>query len=289
MRRSSRPSTVCRVSTSRVFARPGTPISRTWPPLSNAINVCSMTGCWPKITRPMLWRAWRRRSPSASISLASASALTGLVSVVLTRFSGVGRKEHRRMKGGASNPMGMLIGLAGGKSQPRQGGQRPAGGGRPVLLGDLQIRIARDGTWFYQGSPIARPPLVKLFASVLRREEDGEYWLVTPAERGRVGVDDVPFVAVAVRAEGAGRDQRLVFRSNLDEEAVADAAHPLSVVAEPGSGATIPYIPIRDRLEARILRPVFYHLVEFGEQNGEQFGVWSSGRFFPLGRLDSVR
>ena len=185
--------------------------------------------------------------------------------------------------------MGMLIGLAGGKSQPRQGGQRPAGGGPPVLLGDLQIRIARDGTWFYQGSPIARLPLVKLFASVLRREEDGEYWLVTPAERGRVGVDDVPFVAVAVRAEGAGRDQRLVFRSNLDEEAVADAAHPLRVVAEPGSGATIPYIPIRDRLEARILRPVFYHLVEFGEQNGEQFGVWSSGRFFPLGRLDSVR
>jgi uncharacterized protein len=185
--------------------------------------------------------------------------------------------------------MGMLIGPAGGKSQPRQGGQRPAAGGPPVLLGDLQIRIARDGTWFYQGSPIARLPLVKLFASVLRREEDGEYWLVTPAERGRVAVEDVPFVAVAVRAEGAGRDQRLVFRSNLDEEAVADAAHPLRVVADPGSGATIPYIPIRDRLEARILRPVFYHLVEFGEQNGEQFGVWSSGRFFPLGRLDSVR
>jgi uncharacterized protein len=185
--------------------------------------------------------------------------------------------------------MGMLVGLAGGKSQPRQGGQGPAAGGPPVLLGDLQIRIARDGTWFYQGSPITRLPLVKLFASVLRREEDGEYWLVTPAERGRVAVEDVPFVAVAVRAEGGGRDQRLVFRSNLDEEAVADAAHPLRVAADPASGATIPYIPIRDRLEARILRPVFYHLVEFGEQNGEQFGVWSSGRFFPLGRLDSVR
>src|SRR5712692_4630070 len=153
------------------------------------------------------------------------------------------------MKGGASNPMGMLAGLSAGKSQPRQGGQPGAAARPPTLLGDLPMRIARDGSWFYQGSLIARLPLVKLFASVLRREEDGEYWLVTPAERGRVAVEDVPFVAVAVRAEGAGRGQRLIFRSNLDEEAVADAAHPLRVVAEPASGATIPYILIRDRLE----------------------------------------
>jgi uncharacterized protein len=195
------------------------------------------------------------------------------------------------MKGGASNPKGMLAGLPGGKSQPRQGGQGPAGGSPPppVLCGDLQMRIARDGSWFYQGSPIARQPLVRLFASVLRREDDGQYWLVTPAERGRIVVDDVPFVAVEVRAEGAGRDQRLVFRSNLDEEATAGEAHPIRIAVEPVSGATIPYILIRERLEARILRPVFYHLVEFGEQIGEQFGVWSSGRFFPLGRLDPVR
>lgn len=187
--------------------------------------------------------------------------------------------------------MGMLAGLAGGKSQPRQAGLGPAGGGPPppVLLGDLQMRIARDGTWFHQGSPIARLPLVRLFASALRLEEDGQYWLVTPAERGRIAVEDVPFVAVEVRAEGAGRDQRLIFRSNLDEEAIAGEAHPLRIATEPASGATIPYILIRDGLEARILRPVFYHLVEFGEQNGEQFGVWSSGRFFPLGRLDPVR
>ena len=185
--------------------------------------------------------------------------------------------------------MGMLAGLPGGKSQPRQGGQPGAAARPPTLLGDLPMRIARDGNWFYQGSLIARLPLVKLFAAVLRREDDGEYWLVTPAERGKIVVEDVPFVAVAVRAEGTGREQRLIFRSNLDEEAVADEAHPLRVAFEPATGATIPYIAIRDRLEARILRPVFYHLVEFGEQNGEQFGVWSSGRFFPLGRLDSVR
>jgi hypothetical protein len=195
------------------------------------------------------------------------------------------------MKGGASNPMGMRTGPAGGKSQPRQGGQGPAAADPPppTLCGDLQMRIARDGSWHYQGSPIARLPLVKLFASVLRREADGQYWLVTPVERACILVEDAPFVAVEVRAEGAGRDQRLVFRSNLDEEVIAGEAHPLRIAAEPTSGAAIPYILIRDRLEARILRPVFYHLVEFGEQNGEQFGVWSSGRFFPLGRLDSAR
>jgi len=184
--------------------------------------------------------------------------------------------------------MGMLAGLAGGKSQPRQAGPSP--GDRPpaALLGDLQMRIDRDGRWHYQGSPITRLPLVKLFASVLRYEDDGAYWLVTPAERGRVEVEDVPFVAVAVRAEGAGRDQRLTFRSNLDEEVPLDGAHPLRLSREPTSGAAIPYILIRDRLEARILRPVFYHLVELGEQIGEEFGVWSSGRFFPLGQLDTV-
>src|SRR5712692_8488282 len=157
------------------------------------------------------------------------------------------------MKGGASNPMGMLAGLSAGKSQPRQGGQPGAAARPPTLLGDLPMRIARDGSWFYQGSLIARLPLVKLFASVLRREEDGEYWLVTPAERGKIVVEDVPFVAVAVEAEESGRDQRLVFRSNLDEEVTAGEAHPLRVATEAASGATIPYILIRDGLEARIL------------------------------------
>jgi uncharacterized protein len=154
------------------------------------------------------------------------------------------------------------------------------------VCGDLDMRITRDGSWHYRGSPIGRPALVKLFASVLRREEDGQYWLVTPAERGRVMVEDVPFVAVELRAEGLGRQQRLVFRSNLDEEAVAGAAHPLRSAFDPVSGAPIPYILMRDRLEARVLRSVFYHLVDLGEQNGDQFGVWSSGQFFPLGRLD---
>ena len=148
------------------------------------------------------------------------------------------------------------------------------------------MRIARDGTWFYRGSPISRLPLVKLFASVLRRDGDGSYWLVTPAERGRVTVEDVPFVAVALDREGEGRDQRLIFRTNLDEIVTASLDHPLRVeTADDGTPA--PYILVRPGLEARLARPVFYELVEWGQEEwvaGErQFGVWSDGTFFQLG------
>ena len=148
------------------------------------------------------------------------------------------------------------------------------------------MRIAAYGTWFYQGTPINRLPLVKLFASVLRREDDGEYWLVTPVERGRVRVEDAPFTAVEVTAEDAGPGQRLIFRTNLDEIVALDEAHPLESRNQAASEAPRPYILVRDRLEARVLRSVYYHLVELGEQQGEQFGVWSSGRFFPLGSLN---
>src|SRR5438874_1515264 len=114
-----------------------------------------------------------------------------------------------------------------GNSSPAAPRPSPGSGARspPAELGDLDMRIARDGTWFYRGSPIARMPLVKLFASVLRREEDGSYWLVTPAERGRVTVEDAPFIAVAVDREGEGRDQRLIFRTNLDEIVTAGPGH----------------------------------------------------------------
>jgi uncharacterized protein len=192
------------------------------------------------------------------------------------------------MKPETSNPTDMLAALAGDKRRPGRGADTPSGcrARLPVLRDDLQMRIVRDGTWLYRGSPIARRPLVKLFASVLRRENDGDYWLVTPAERGRIDVEDAPFIAVEVTAEGRGRQRRLTFRTNLDEEAVAGEAHPIRCASDPVSQAPIPYILVRDGLEARILRPVFYHLVELGEQQGDQFGVWSSGRFFPLGRLD---
>jgi hypothetical protein len=156
--------------------------------------------------------------------------------------------------------------------------------------GDFDIRIGRDGTWFYHGSPIGRKPLVRLFASVLRREADGEYYLVTPVERGRIVVEDAPFTAVELTVRGAGRDAELVFRTNLDDEVVADADHPIRVAQDPGTGEPRPYILVRDGLEARILRPVYYELVALGETRAisgeDHFGVWSKGRFFPLGRLE---
>ena len=161
-------------------------------------------------------------------------------------------------------------------------------GGRPLPneLGDLDMRIARDGTWFYRGSAINRMPLVKLFASVLRREPDGLYWLVTPAERGRVTVEDVPFIAVAVDREGEGRDQNLIFRTNLDEFVTAGPDHTLRVETA-ADGTPAPYILVRPGLEARLARPVFYELAELGGEEliaGEsQFGVWSGGMFFRLG------
>jgi hypothetical protein len=161
-----------------------------------------------------------------------------------------------------------------------------AGRRLPIDCGDLDMRIARDGTWLYRGSPIGRLPLVKLFASVLRREADGRYWLVTPAERGRVEVDDVPFLAVAVTVEGEGRDQQLIFRTNLDEFVTAGPDNPLRVETA-ASGEPAPYILVRDGLEARLARPVFYELVELGTEEliGEatQFGLWSRGTFFRLG------
>jgi hypothetical protein len=125
-----------------------------------------------------------------------------------------------------------------------------------------------------------------LFASVLRREDDGGFWLVTPAERGRIVVEDAPFVAVAVSAEGEGRAQRLIFTTNLDEIVTAGPDHPLRVDTAP-NGEPSPYILVRPGLEARLNRPVFYELVELaGEERigGEtQFGVWSGGMFFRLG------
>jgi hypothetical protein len=163
----------------------------------------------------------------------------------------------------------------------------PAAGKRPLIdCGDLDIRIARDGSWSYRGSPIGRLPLVKLFASVLRREADGRYWLVTPAERGHIEVEDVPFLGVALTVEGEGCNQQLIFRTNLDEFVTAGADNPLRVETA-ADGEPAPYILVRDGLEARLARPVFYDLVELGteERVGDtiQFGVWSQGMFFRLG------
>ncbi len=153
--------------------------------------------------------------------------------------------------------------------------------------GEFPIHIARDGTWWHEGSPIRRLPLVKLFASVLHRAEDGSYQLVTPAERGRITVEDAPFIAVELTVAGEGRDQVLTFRTNVDDSVSAGEDHPIRIWTDEVTQAPNPYILVKPGLEARLTRAVFYQLVESGREErvgqATQFGVWSQGKFFPLG------
>ncbi len=178
----------------------------------------------------------------------------------------------------------------------RDGGDAPAevesGPGGPRLCGDIDMRIGRDGTWFYHGSPIGRKPLVKLFASVLQRDDDGEYWLETPVEKCRIQVDDAPFTAVEMFVEGAGRDRRISFRTNIDEKVIADAAHPIRVAVDSNTSEPSPYVRLRGAIEALIVRAVFYDLVELADEavvDGETvLGVWSCGQFFSIGSIGSA-
>jgi len=155
----------------------------------------------------------------------------------------------------------------------------------PQDCGDIGLRIARDGTWYYRDSAIGRRPLVKLFASVLRRETDGRYCLVTPAEKALVHVEDAPFLAVAMEVKGSGKRQRLTFRTNLDEVVEAGLEHPLSFRSEK-SGSFTPFVLVRAGLQARLTRPVYYELVAAAatETKGgkKEMGVWSGGTFFPF-------
>lgn len=157
--------------------------------------------------------------------------------------------------------------------------------------GDFDFRIARDGTWFYRGSPIGRKPLVRLFSTVLRRENDGSYWLVTPVERGRITVDDAPFLAVEMTVTGSGSTQSLAFRTNVEDWVTADSEHPIRVELGP-DGAPSPYIRVRGALDALIARPVFYQLVDLAETrvvgNQAELGIWSNGAYFPLGLTEAA-
>ena len=159
----------------------------------------------------------------------------------------------------------------------------------PQLCGDIDIRIGRDGTWFYHGSPIGRKPLVKLFAGVLHRDEDGDFWLETPVEKCRIRVDDAPFTAIQMFVDGVGSEQQISFSTNIDEIVIADAAHPIRVEVDTVSSEPSPYIWLRDGPEALIARAVFYDLVALGaevEINGETvLGVWSCGQFFSIGSI----
>jgi hypothetical protein len=165
----------------------------------------------------------------------------------------------------------------------------------PIFCGDIAIRIARDGTWHYQGSPIRRKELVCLFASVLTREPDGSFWLVTPAERGRIEVEDAPFLAVELFVSHCRGRQVLSFRTNVDEVVEACREHPIRVARDIVTCLPTPYLAVRPGrgslpIEARIERSVYYELVALAVPetvHGESvLGVWSSDSFFPLGQAD---
>ena len=150
------------------------------------------------------------------------------------------------------------------------------------------MRIDRDGVWHHEGRPIARMPLVKLFASVLKRDADGGYWLVTPVEHGRIEVEDAPFVIVELVVDGKGAEQTLRAKTSLDEWVMVGPDHPLRLRLPkkgPASGP-LPYIDIRPHLEGRLLRSVYYQLVELGDSHAVdgilRYGIWSAGHFFPL-------
>ncbi|KJJ99940.1 proteophosphoglycan precursor [Pseudomonas sp. 21] len=155
----------------------------------------------------------------------------------------------------------------------------------PDCCGDIDMRIARDGTWYYLGTPIGRKPMVRLFSTILRRDGD-DYFLVTPVEKCGITVDDAPFVAVTLAVEGEGEQQVLRFTTNVEDEVVADAAHPIRVDLDPQTQEPSPYVLVRVNLEALIHRNVFYQLVELAvprEIAGVVWlGVWSSGEFFPI-------
>lgn len=176
-------------------------------------------------------------------------------------------------------------GLAASVKAASRKGPPPVHLWNPPFCGDLDIRIARDGTWYYLGTPFGRMPLVKLFSSILKLE-DGRYYLVTPVEKVGIKVDDAPLLAVDFEVTGQGAAQSLRFFTKTEDEVTASAENPIRVVRDPETGEPAPYVHVRRGLEALIDRKSFYRLIELGTHerlDGQDwFGLWSQGRFFPI-------
>lgn len=160
----------------------------------------------------------------------------------------------------------------------------------PELTGDLELVIARDGRWLYQGREIWRHRLKKLFASIMRREADGCYFLLTPVEKYRIQVEDVPFIAHSLEVEGEGENRVLWFRTDMDDFFALGEAHPLVMRRNTETGEEVPYLLVKRNLEARVERNAFYHLTALAEQRTidgrTHYGVSSQSRFFSLGAVD---
>ena len=152
----------------------------------------------------------------------------------------------------------------------------------PDYCGDIGMKIARDGQWYYDNSPIGRKKLVRLFSTILRHDKDGEHYLVTPVEKIRIEVEDAPFIATLMQVTGSGQEQVLRFETNVGDFAEAGPDHAMRFEIDAKTGEPSPYVHIRARLEALISRAVFYDLVALGVVEGDKFGVWSHGMFFPI-------
>lgn len=154
----------------------------------------------------------------------------------------------------------------------------------PPYCGDSDMRIGRDGTWFHQGAVVTRPALVRLFSTILRKDDEG-FMLVTPVEKLSIAVEDAPFLAVLMTAEGQGENMRLTFTTNVGDKVVAGRDHPLRFSPDAKTGAPIPYLLVRGGLEAKLARPVYYALVDSAVMRGDDFGVWSEGVCFVMGQI----
>lgn len=182
----------------------------------------------------------------------------------------------------ASNPLAGLSEIkSGSQSLP------PVHLWNPPFCGDIDMRIAADGTWYYMNSPIGRKPLYTLFSRVLRKDDD-KYFLVTPVEKCGIRVDDAPFTAVRMAVAGKGLSQRISFETNCDDTVTVDADHPLRFAKEAGTDGLKPYVLVRSNLEALVIRALFYDIVALGIENDGWFGVWSSGKFFPMQRASEI-
>jgi len=172
-------------------------------------------------------------------------------------------------------------GLAASVKAAKSRGLPPVHLWNPPFCGDLDIRIAKDGSWSYLGSPITRFELVKLFSSILKKE-DGKYYLVTPVEKVGITVEDAPFLAVDVDQTGEDAAQTLTFTTQVGDAAEAGPDHPIRIVIDPETEEPSTYVLVRANLEARIDRKTFYRLVDIGTHHERWFGVWSGGVFFRL-------
>jgi hypothetical protein len=185
-----------------------------------------------------------------------------------------------------------LDAITGSLARATAKGPPPVERWNPPFCGDLDMRIAADGTWFYLKTPIGRPALVKLFSSVLKREGDS-YFLVTPVEKCGITVDDAPFLAVELKVEDTSEGRVLHFRTNVDDWVVCGPGHVLRFEPEAGTGGLKPYLHVRRDLWAKVTRALFFDLVELGEErdvDGEaMFGVSSIGMFFPMAPAEQVR